>query len=61
MGNLYMMTTIVDRKIASEYAKLYQENNLNVIDDFYEIYIMTRANSEGDIMALAKIEILLNN
>ena len=31
MGNLYMMTTIVDRKIASSYAKLYQENQLNVM------------------------------
>ena len=30
MGNLYMMTTIVDRKVAPKYLELYQENNLNV-------------------------------
>ena len=49
------------KKYYDEIITYIKENSLNVIDDFYEIYIMTRANSEGDIMALAKIEILLNN
>ena len=31
MGSLYMMTTIVDRKIAPKYTELYQENDLNVM------------------------------
>lgn len=30
MGNIYMMTTIVDRKILNKYINLYEENNLNV-------------------------------
>lgn len=31
MGSLYMMTTIVDRKIANKYVDLYKENDLNVM------------------------------
>ena len=31
MGSLYLMTTIVDRKIANKYVDLYQENDLNVM------------------------------
>ena len=31
MGSLYLMTTIVDRKIVKRYMELYQENNLNVM------------------------------
>ena len=31
MGNLYMMTTIVDRKISQKYIDLYKENGLNVM------------------------------
>jgi len=31
MGSLYLMTTIVDRKIVKRYIELYQENNLNVM------------------------------
>ncbi len=30
MGNLYMMTTIVDRKIVPRYMELYQEHDLHV-------------------------------
>ena len=30
MGNLYMMTTIVDRKIVNKFNDLYEKNNLNV-------------------------------
>lgn len=31
MGNLYLMTTIVDRKAVNKYLDLYQENDLNVM------------------------------
>lgn len=31
MGSIYLMTTIVDRKIASKYVELFQENELNVM------------------------------
>lgn len=31
MGNLYLMTTIVDRKIVNKYIDLYRENDLNVM------------------------------
>ena len=30
MGNLYLMTTIVDRKIVNKFIELYKENSLNV-------------------------------
>ena len=31
MGNIYLMTTIVDRKITNKYIELYKENDLNVM------------------------------
>lgn len=31
MGSLYLMTTIVDRKITNKYIDLFNENNMNVI------------------------------
>lgn len=31
MGNLYLMTTVVDRKIAKKYLSLYKENGQNVL------------------------------
>lgn len=31
MGNLYLMTTVVDRKIAKKYLNLYKENGQNVL------------------------------
>ena len=31
MGNIYLMTTIVDRKIVNKYINLYKENDLNVM------------------------------
>jgi len=31
MGTLYLMTTIVDRKMADTYLNLFQENNLHVV------------------------------
>ncbi|MBQ8317147.1 MAG: P-II family nitrogen regulator [Lachnospiraceae bacterium] len=54
MGNLYMMTTIVDRKIASSYAKLYQENNLNVM--FLSLGYGTVSNETMDMLGLESKE-----
>lgn len=54
MGNLYMMTAIVDRKIASEYAKLYQENNLNVM--FLSLGYGTVTNDMMDMLGLESKE-----
>lgn len=31
MGNIYLMTTIVDRKIVNKYSDLFEENNLHVM------------------------------
>lgn len=54
MGNLYMMTTIVDRKIASDYANLYQENNLNVM--FLSLGYGTVTNEMMDYLGLESKE-----
>lgn len=54
MGNLYMMTTIVDRKIAASYAKLYQENNLNVM--FLSLGYGTVTNEMMDMLGLESKE-----
>lgn len=54
MGDLYMMTTIVDRKIASSYAKLYQENNLNVM--FLSLGYGTVSNETMDMLGLESKE-----
>jgi len=50
MGNLYMMTTIVDRKIAASYAQLYKENNLNVM--FLSLGYGTVSNETMDLLGL---------
>ncbi len=34
MGNIYLMTTIIDRSVAKKYYDLFQENNLNVMFGF---------------------------
>lgn len=47
------------KKYYNEIIKYIKENNIEISGDFHEIYIMTRANVDGEIMALAKIEILL--
>ncbi|MGL6107085.1 MerR family transcriptional regulator [Romboutsia sp.] len=47
------------KKYYNEMIKYIKENNIKVEGDFHEIYIMTRANPDGEIMALAQIEILL--
>ena len=39
--------------------KYINENNLNVIWDFYEIYDITRVGNDGEEKSLAKIEILI--
>ena len=54
MGDLYMMTTIVDRKIASSYAKLYQENQLNVM--FLSLGYGTVSNETMDMLGLESKE-----
>lgn len=54
MGNLYMMTTIVDRQIASSYAKLYQENDLNVM--FLSLGYGTVTNEMMDLLGLESKE-----
>ncbi|MGL5348354.1 MAG: MerR family transcriptional regulator [Peptostreptococcaceae bacterium] len=47
------------KKYYDEIIKYIKENNIKVEGDFHETYIMTRANTAGEIMALAKIEILI--
>ncbi|MGL5312697.1 MAG: MerR family transcriptional regulator [Peptostreptococcaceae bacterium] len=47
------------KKYYNKILKYIKENNIKVEGDFHETYIMTRANAEGEIMALAKIEILI--
>lgn len=50
MGNLYLMTTIVDRKIANKYIDLYRENNLHVA--FLTLGMGTAANEILDYLGL---------
>ncbi len=54
MGNLYLMTTIVDRKKANRYATLYQENNLNVM--YWSLGFGTVANEILDYLGLESNE-----
>ncbi len=54
MGNLYLMTTIVDRKIANRYIELYQENNLHVM--FLTLGYGTAANEVLDYLGLESTE-----
>lgn len=50
MGSLYLMTTIVDRKIANKYIDLYKENELNVM--FLTLGLGTAANDILDYLGL---------
>lgn len=50
MGSLYLMTTIVDRKIANKYIDLYKENDLNVM--FLTLGLGTAANEILDYLGL---------
>lgn len=54
MGNLYLMTTIVDRKIVKKYLDLYQENNLHVM--FLSLGFGTAANDILDYLGLESTE-----
>ena len=50
MGSLYLMTTIVDRKIVNKYVDLYRENNLNVM--FVTLGLGTASNDILDYLGL---------
>lgn len=54
MSNLYLMTTIVDRKIVNKYLELYQENNLHVM--FLSLGLGTAANEILDYLGLESRE-----
>lgn len=54
MGSLYLKTTIVDRKIASKYYELFQENNLHVA--FWTLGIGTASNEVLDYLGLDSSE-----
>ncbi|MBO5347546.1 MAG: P-II family nitrogen regulator [Lachnospiraceae bacterium] len=54
MGNLYLMTTIVDRKIVNKYIELYQENNLHVM--YLTLGFGTAANEVLDYLGLDSTE-----
>ena len=50
MGKLYMMTTIVDRKIVKRYLELYKENGQNVM--FLSLGVGTATNEMLDYLGL---------
>lgn len=50
MSNIYMMTTIVDRKIINRYLELYQKNNLYVM--FVSLGFGTATNDVLDYLGL---------
>lgn len=54
IGNLYLMTTIVDRKIVNRYLDLYQENDLNV--NFLSLGFGTAASDILDYLGLESAE-----
>lgn len=54
MGSLYLMTTIVDRKIVKKYLELYRENNLNVM--FLSLGAGTASNEVLDYLGLDSTE-----
>ena len=54
MGNLYLMTTIVDRKIIEKYLKLYRENDLHVM--YLTLGYGTASNEIMDYLGLDSIE-----
>lgn len=54
MGNIYLMTTIVDRKIVKRYLELYQENNLEVM--FISLGFGTANNEVLDYLGLESTE-----
>jgi len=54
MGNIYLMTTIVDRKIANKYSDLFLENNLQVM--FLSLGYGTATNEVLDYLGLDSAE-----
>ena len=54
MGNIYLMTTIVDRKIVNKYSELFEENNLHVM--FLSLGYGTAANEILDYLGLDSTE-----
>ncbi len=54
MGNINLMTTIVDRKIIKKYLELYRENNLHVM--FLTLGYGTASNEVLDYLGLDSIE-----
>ena len=54
MGNLYLMTTITDRKVANNYLELYKENGMNVL--FLSLGFGTAQNEVLDYLGLETTE-----
>ena len=54
MGNIYLMTTIVDRKIVKKYLDLYHEHSLHVM--FLTLGYGTASNEILDYLGLDSIE-----
>lgn len=54
MGNLYMMTTIADRRIAPSYVGLYKENDINVM--FLSLGYGTVTNERMDCLGIESRE-----
>lgn len=54
MGNLYLMTTITDRKVANNYLELYRENDINVM--FLSLGFGTAQNEVLDYLGLETTE-----
>ncbi len=50
MGNLYLMTTIIDRKVCDKYFNLFQENHLHVM--FNTLGLGTASNDILDYLGL---------
>lgn len=54
MGNIYLMTTIVDRKIIEKYLALYRENNLHIM--YVSLGYGTATNEIMDYLGLDSTE-----
>ena len=54
MGNIYLMTTIVDRKIIEKYLTLYRENDLHVM--YVALGYGTATNEVMDYLGLDSVE-----
>ena len=54
MGNIYLMTTIVDRKILEKYLSLYRENDLHIM--YVTLGYGTASNEIMDYLGLDSVE-----